>query len=174
MHMFIEELDGFFEGTRREMSDMGMVWVDVSDDDPSGFTACGLYGFGANIVGRVELDGSTSRRVLLTPMIDDDVVSPRDVYQAEGYMTAQLDADSARRVGQALIDAADEIDSLGGENGKQSSDVLPDSDTQIVPMLIGGRQVQARIVRKTIEGYTVTANAEVREPSRHAVNLDDE
>jgi hypothetical protein len=31
-------------------------------------------------------------------------------------MTSQLDADSARRVGQALIDAADEMDRLSAES----------------------------------------------------------
>jgi hypothetical protein len=78
-------------------------------------SACELHGFEAIIVGRVEPDGTVSRRVLLCTMLDDDVVSRPDVYQEEGYMTAQLDADSARRVGQALIDAADEIDRLSAQ-----------------------------------------------------------
>jgi hypothetical protein len=57
------DLKLYFEGTRREIFDIEMVWIDVSDDDPSGFSSCGLYGFDANIVGEQSADGATSRRV---------------------------------------------------------------------------------------------------------------
>jgi hypothetical protein len=87
-----DEFSMFIEGTRREVLDVEMVWIDASDDSPIGFSACALGGFDVNIVGRQSVDGAASRRILLSPLLDmDDELRPESVvYQTDGYMTAQL------------------------------------------------------------------------------------
>lgn len=73
------------------------------------------FGVKLAISGCQYVDGVTERRIVFTPFVDGerpDFVPDDCSYFVDLSSTVELEADSARRLGQALIDAADEIDGL--------------------------------------------------------------
>ncbi|MGO9383899.1 MAG: hypothetical protein ACLP4W_17870 [Mycobacterium sp.] len=104
-----------FEGTKRHVLDIGVGNAEVPelpDDEYPPTTAS--VDVDLVIIGQQYSDGTADRSILVVPLTSDDEPDfvPGDCTYCVSLDEAELDADGARRLGQALIDAADELDQL--------------------------------------------------------------
>jgi len=108
-----DQLVTSFEGTTREVPDIGVGAAEVPQLPDYPVTTASID-VNVMIEGQQYTDGTTERTVRLIPITTDDPPDPIDD-DCEYLVTlddAVLDADGARRLGRALIDAADEIERL--------------------------------------------------------------